>query len=94
MGHIDGIGKIFSEDGSDLWDSLEALSSTSTQFLRKTSATTIENVSASTGGGTWGSITGTLSDQIDLQAALDLKAPLDSPVNRRIICWPPNTAFH
>lgn len=30
-------------------------------------------------GGTWGSITGTLSDQTDLQAALDLKAPLASP---------------
>lgn len=27
----------------------------------------------------WGSITGTLSDQTDLQAALDLKAPLNSP---------------
>lgn len=31
------------------------------------------------GGGTWGSITGTLSSQTDLQAALDLKAPLISP---------------
>ena len=31
------------------------------------------------GGGTWGSITGTLSDQTDLQSALDLKAPLTSP---------------
>lgn len=31
------------------------------------------------GGGTWGSITGTLSDQTDLQDALDLKAPLASP---------------
>ena len=30
------------------------------------------------GGGTWGSITGTLSDQTDLQAALDAKQPLDS----------------
>jgi hypothetical protein len=29
------------------------------------------------GGGTWGSITGTLSDQTDLQAALDGKQPLD-----------------
>lgn len=28
------------------------------------------------GGGTWGSITGTLSDQTDLQSALDLKAQL------------------
>jgi hypothetical protein len=31
------------------------------------------------GGGTWGSITGTLSSQTDLQNALDLKAPLISP---------------
>lgn len=31
------------------------------------------------GGGTWGSITGTLSSQTDLQTALDLKAPLASP---------------
>jgi len=31
------------------------------------------------GGGTWGSITGTLSAQTDLQSALDLKAPLTSP---------------
>jgi len=34
------------------------------------------NVTASGGGGTWGSITGTLSAQLDLQAALDLKANL------------------
>ena len=31
------------------------------------------------GGGTWGSITGTLSDQTDLQAALDAKAPTANP---------------
>lgn len=31
------------------------------------------------GGGTWGSITGTLSDQTDLQSALDAKAPSSSP---------------
>ena len=31
------------------------------------------------GGGTWGSITGTLSDQTDLDNALDLKADLSSP---------------
>lgn len=31
-------------------------------------------ISATGGGGTWGSITGTLSDQTDLQTALDLKA--------------------
>lgn len=31
------------------------------------------------GGGTWGSITGTLSSQTDLNSALNLKAPLASP---------------
>ena len=31
------------------------------------------------GGGTWGSITGTLADQTDLNTALGLKAPLASP---------------
>jgi hypothetical protein len=31
------------------------------------------------GGGVWGSITGTLSSQTDLQTALNLKAPLASP---------------
>lgn len=33
--------------------------------------------SGSSGGGTWGSITGTLSDQTDLQSALDNKIDLD-----------------
>ncbi len=33
----------------------------------------------SSGGGTWGSITGTLSSQTDLQTALNLNAPLASP---------------
>jgi len=39
---------------------------------------TVTCQSASGGGGAWGSITGTLSDQLDLQAALDGKQPLDS----------------
>ena len=40
-----------------------------------------DNIGAGTGGsgGAWGSITGTLSAQTDLQTALDLKAPLASP---------------
>lgn len=37
------------------------------------------NGSGGGGAGTWGSITGTLSSQTDLQSALDLKAPLISP---------------
>ena len=32
------------------------------------------------GGAAWGTITGVISSQLDLQAALDLKAPLASPV--------------
>jgi len=36
-------------------------------------------VPAGGGGGTWGSITGTLSSQTDLNTALGLKAPLASP---------------
>jgi hypothetical protein len=35
------------------------------------------NAAPTGGGGAWGSITGTLSDQTDLQAALDAKATLD-----------------
>lgn len=44
--------------------------------------------SAGGGGGTWGSITGTLSDQLDLQSALDLKAPLASPTFSGTITTP------
>ena len=40
------------------------------------------------GGGTWGSITGTLSAQTDLQSALDLKAPLASPTFSGTITTP------
>lgn len=39
----------------------------------------LNNLPGGGGGGTWGSITGTLSSQTDLQAALDLKAALISP---------------
>lgn len=35
-------------------------------------------IAISAGGGAWGTITGTLSNQTDLQAALDAKQPLDS----------------
>lgn len=50
--------------------------------LHKTGTNTwdLENGSPGTGGAaTWGAITGTLSDQTDLQAALNAKAPLASP---------------
>lgn len=44
-----------------------------------TSANVWTILSAGGGGGTWGSITGTLSSQTDLQTALNLKSPLASP---------------
>jgi hypothetical protein len=40
------------------------------------------------GGGTWGSITGTLSAQTDLQSALDLKANLASPTFTGMVVIP------
>jgi hypothetical protein len=43
------------------------------------------------GGGTWGSITGTLSSQTDLQNALNLKAPLASPTFSGTITTPLST---
>lgn len=43
------------------------------------STTTANGPQSSGGGGSWGSITGTLSAQTDLQTALDAKAPLTSP---------------
>jgi len=44
--------------------------------------------SGSVGGGTWGSITGTLSNQTDLQNALNLKAPLASPIFTGTVVFP------
>ena len=44
--------------------------------------------SSSGGGGAWGTITGTLSDQTDLQTALNLKAPLASPTFTGTITTP------
>lgn len=42
----------------------------------------------SSGGGTWGSIMGTLSSQTDLQNALNLKAPLASPTFTGLVTFP------
>lgn len=55
--------------------------------IAKISATTFENRTFGTsGGGTWGSITGTLSNQTDLQSALDAKqATLVSGTNIKTI---------
>lgn len=43
------------------------------------------------GGGTWGSITGTLTDQTDLQSALDLKANTTDLVNTAFLSVPATT---
>lgn len=43
-------------------------------------------------GGTWGSISGTLSSQTDLQSALDLKAPLASPTFTGTVVLPSTTS--
>lgn len=45
------------------------------------------------GGGAWGSITGTLSDQTDLQSALDAKAPLASPTFTGTVTVPATLNF-
>lgn len=48
------------------------------------------NLFASGGGGSWGSITGTLSSQADLQAVLDGKQPLDSDLTAIAALTPSN----
>lgn len=49
---------------------------------------TLQTINASSGGGTWGSITGTLSNQTDLQAALNLKATVASVALKADIASP------
>ena len=53
-----------------------AINTTTGGLFTKTDAGSVISVG---GGGTWGSITGTLSSQTDLQNALNLKATLASP---------------
>lgn len=74
MSHI-SVGPL-SPDQSALLASLFNLGVSGTnQGIAKLTTTTFGNVtfSGSSGGGTWGSITGTLSAQTDLQSALDAK---------------------
>jgi hypothetical protein len=63
--------------GYFFWNNQKAVPSW--QFWNGTSLVDWDPAAAGGGGGTWGSITGTLSDQTDLQNALNLKAPLASP---------------
>lgn len=68
-----------SEDEWDLVESLLDLPvSGFSQGIAKTSSTTFENVTFGNGNTVWGSITGTLSAQTDLQTALDAKFTLPS----------------
>lgn len=65
-----------SNDESELLESLFSLSiSGLNQGIAKVTSTTFANVTfgSGSGGGTWGTITGTLSNQTDLQAALNAK---------------------
>jgi len=64
------------EDESDLIESLLDLPiSGVSQGIAKTTSTTFENVTlGGSGGAAWGGITGTLSNQTDLQTALNTKA--------------------
>ena len=52
---------------------------TTGQVLQKATNTSYDTVWATPSGVAWGTITGTLSNQTDLQTALNLKAPLASP---------------
>jgi len=52
--------------------------STDTQALERSTGSAWESIAAA-GGAAWGGITGTLSSQSDLTAALALKAPIASP---------------
>ena len=80
MGHIDGVGEQFTDNEIALLAALDALTtSTATQAIRKSSATTFANVDL---GVTWGSITGTLSNQTDLQTALDARGLTASPLSQ------------
>lgn len=51
----------------------------STLYIKKDAGTIVGPFAVSGGGGTWGSITGTLSSQTDLNSALNAKAPLADP---------------
>jgi len=71
MSHI-SVRPITDEEGDLLQSLIDLAISGSNQGIAKISSTAFENRTFSGGGGgTWGSITGTLSAQTDLQAALD-----------------------
>lgn len=82
MLHLRGEGAVINFYNGDLrlTRSSNALTLTGGIFKIGTDTTATRAYARSVGGGgTWGGITGTLANQLDLQAALDLKANLASP---------------
>lgn len=76
-----GTGESLADPGADrilFWDDSAGAVTWLTVGTNLTITDTTLDASGA-GGAAWGSITGTLSDQTDLQTALDAKAPLDSP---------------
>lgn len=70
------------------WKTLASCDETTGQVQKYTAATntfSCVTVVGSGTGGTWGSITGTLTNQTDLQAALDAKVPITRTVNAKAL---------
>jgi hypothetical protein len=94
---LHGNGKGHIRGGTDHFvQLLDAPSSYSGQALKgvrvNAGATGLEFYTVSSGG-IWGSITGTLSDQTDLQTALNLKATLASPTFTGTVVLPTDTSI-
>ncbi len=74
MSYIGDTGVSLTSTEVSLIEALNALATSSaTQAIQKTSATSFANVELNVSGAIWGQLTGTLSDQTDLQTALDAK---------------------
>lgn len=76
-----GLGVALTDPGADrllFWDESANAHAYLTLGTNLSITGTTLDAAGGGGGGTWGSITGTLSDQLDLDAALDAKQPLDA----------------
>ena len=74
MSHISHRGEQSTSSEIEALENLTSLASSgSGQFIRKTGSITFENATPGDASAVWGSITGTLSNQADLQSALDAK---------------------
>jgi hypothetical protein len=77
----DQASQIAIRDTAELYDATnveDALKEISSRLLYERRFAPATHTHATSGGGTWGSITGTLADQTDLQTALNAKQTLDS----------------